>query len=127
VNYLGEDGNAYRFYFTHRTREKYDDFSELIDLAKFFTQKTGDIYNKGVFEKCNMEEMKRVLISDPLSKKGLEILEKAKKEKKWKPVSEAPRAKLVQLMKIYADEPIVKQTLELYELFRDIEKLENRN
>jgi hypothetical protein len=52
------------------------------------------------------------------------LVEKAKKEKKWKPVSDAPRAKLVQLMKIYADEPIVFQTLELYELFRDIEKLE---
>jgi len=52
------------------------------------------------------------------------LIEKAKKEKKWKLVSDAPRAKLVQLMKIYADEPIVFQTLELYELFRDIEKLE---
>jgi len=56
---------------------------------------------------------------------GMEkLVEKAKKEKKWKPVSDAPRAKLVQLMKLYADEPIMKQTLELYELFRDIEKLE---
>jgi hypothetical protein len=52
------------------------------------------------------------------------LIEKAKKEKKWKPVSEAPRAKLVQLMKIYTDEPTVSRTLELYELFRDIEKLE---
>jgi hypothetical protein len=56
---------------------------------------------------------------------GMEkLVENAKKEKKWKPVSDAPRAKLVQLMKIYADEPVIKQTLELYELFRDIEKLE---
>jgi hypothetical protein len=58
VQYLGEDGNAYRFFFTHRTREKYDDFSGLIDLAKFF-RLTGDAYNKGLFEKCNMEEMIR--------------------------------------------------------------------
>jgi len=56
---------------------------------------------------------------------GMDMLvDKAKKEKKWKLVSDAPRAKLVQLMKIYADEPIVFQTLEIYELFRDIEKLE---
>jgi hypothetical protein len=56
---------------------------------------------------------------------GLEkLVEKAKKEKKWKTVSDAPRAKLVQLMRIYADDPVIKQTLELYELFRDIEKLE---
>jgi hypothetical protein len=52
------------------------------------------------------------------------LIEKAKKEKKWKPVSDAPRAKLVQLMKLYAHEPIVAKTLELYELFRDIENLE---
>jgi hypothetical protein len=52
------------------------------------------------------------------------LIEKAKKEKKWKPVSDAPRAKLVQLMRIYENEPTIKRTLELYELFRDIEKLE---
>lgn len=56
---------------------------------------------------------------------GMEkLLEKAKKEKKWKPVSDAPRAKLVQLMKIYEGDETIKKTLELYELFRDIEKLE---
>lgn len=52
------------------------------------------------------------------------LIEKAKKSKKWKPVPDAPRAKLVQLQKIYASEPVVAQTLELYELFRDIEKLD---
>lgn len=52
------------------------------------------------------------------------LIEKAKKAKKWKPVPDAPRAKLVQLQKIYAAEPVVAQTLELYELFRDIEKLD---
>ena len=30
----------------------------------------------------------------------------------------------MQLKKIYADEPVVAQTLEIYELFRDIEGLE---
>jgi hypothetical protein len=56
---------------------------------------------------------------------GMDLLiTKAKKVKKWKPVSDAPRAKLVQLMKLYEDEPTIKRTLELYELFRDIEKLE---
>ncbi|NCO11219.1 hypothetical protein CO038_01825 [Candidatus Pacearchaeota archaeon CG_4_9_14_0_2_um_filter_39_13] len=53
-----------------------------------------------------------------------ELIKKAKKNKKWKAVPEAPRAKLIQLKKIYADEPVVFETLELYEMFRDIEKLE---
>jgi len=48
----------------------------------------------------------------------------AKKDKKWKPVPDAPRAKLIQLKKIYANKPEVIETLELYELFRDMEKLE---
>jgi hypothetical protein len=52
------------------------------------------------------------------------LVEKAKKEKKWKPVSDAPRAQLVQLMKIYANDPVISETLKLYELFRDVEKLE---
>ncbi len=53
-----------------------------------------------------------------------ELVERAKKHKKWRPVPDAPRAKLVQLKRIYANEPIVRETLELYELFRDIENLE---
>lgn len=52
------------------------------------------------------------------------LVERAKKNKKWKPVPDAPRAKLVQLKQIYSSVPIVAQTLELYELFRDVEKLE---
>lgn len=52
------------------------------------------------------------------------LVEKAKKAKKWKPVSDAPKAQLVQLKRIYADEPIVAKALELYELFRDVEKLD---
>lgn len=52
------------------------------------------------------------------------IVAKAKKEKKWKPIPDAPRAKLVQLKKIYAKVPEITETLELYELFRDIDKLE---
>jgi hypothetical protein len=52
------------------------------------------------------------------------IVEKAKKQKKWKPIPDAPRAKLVQLKKIYASDEVVSKTLELYELFRDIEQLE---
>lgn len=44
--------------------------------------------------------------------------------KNWKPVSDAPRAKLVQLKKIYSDVPEVASALELYEFFRDIEALE---
>lgn len=52
------------------------------------------------------------------------LIEKAKKAKKWKPVPDAPRAKLVQLKKIYANVPVVFEALELYELFRDVEKLD---
>lgn len=52
------------------------------------------------------------------------LVEKAKKAKKWKPVPDAPRAKLVQLKKIYAKDPVISKTLNLYELFRDIESLE---
>ena len=44
--------------------------------------------------------------------------------KSWKPVPDAPRAKAIQLRKIYANEPIVIEALELYEFFRDIEGLE---
>jgi len=51
------------------------------------------------------------------------LVEKAKKQKKWKPVPEAPRAKLIQLKRIYADVPEVSHTLELYEFFRDLDKL----
>lgn len=51
------------------------------------------------------------------------LIEKAKKQKKWKPVPDAPRAKLIQLKQIYAKEPVVAPVLELYELFRDVEKL----
>jgi hypothetical protein len=44
--------------------------------------------------------------------------------KKWKPVPDAPRAKLVQLQKIYVNEPLVMETLQLYEFFRDVEGLD---
>ena len=52
------------------------------------------------------------------------LVAKAKKEKKWKPVPDAPLAKLIQLRKIYENRPDVLETLSLYELFRDIEKVE---
>lgn len=52
------------------------------------------------------------------------LVERAKKLKKWKPIPDAPRAKLVQLKKIYESDPLVSETLKLYELFRDIEGLE---
>lgn len=57
--------------------------------------------------------------------KGMDrLVEKAKKEKKWKPIPDAPRAKLIQLKKIYANNPDIKETLDLYDLFRDIDKLD---
>lgn len=52
------------------------------------------------------------------------LVEKAKKDKKWKPVPNAPRAKLIQLKELYAKVPDVMETLDLYELFRDIDKLD---
>lgn len=52
------------------------------------------------------------------------LIERAKKAKKWKPVPEAPRAKLFQLKKVYANDPIISRVLDLYEMFRDIEKLD---
>jgi hypothetical protein len=53
-----------------------------------------------------------------------ELIEQAKKKKKWKPVPDAPRAKLVQLKKIYSGDELIVKVLDMYELFRDIEKLE---
>jgi len=52
------------------------------------------------------------------------LVERAKKAKKWKVVPDAPRAKLVQLKKIFVKEEVVMDALNLYELFRDIEGLE---
>jgi hypothetical protein len=52
------------------------------------------------------------------------LVEKAKKAKKWKSVPDAPRAKLVQLKKIYGKDSVISETLDLYELFRDIEDLD---
>jgi len=51
------------------------------------------------------------------------LVDRAKKQKKWKPIPDAPRAKLVQLKKIYANDPLVFEVLNMYELFRDIETL----
>ena len=52
------------------------------------------------------------------------LFEKVKKGKKSVVVSEAPRAKLIFLKKAYANEPVVIEALNLYELFRDIDTLE---
>jgi len=52
------------------------------------------------------------------------LIEKAKKQKKWKLIPEAPRAKLIQLKKIYAGVAEAYDALELYEFFRDIERLD---
>jgi hypothetical protein len=52
------------------------------------------------------------------------LVAKAQKQKKWKPVPDAPRARLIQLKQIYSKTPEIMQTLELYELFRDLDKLD---
>jgi len=58
---------------------------------------------------------------------GMDVLvERAKKEKKWKPCADAPRAKYVQLKKIYEKNKDISDTFAIYELFRDIEKCEKK-
>lgn len=52
------------------------------------------------------------------------LIEKAKKQKKWRPVPDAPLAKLVQLKRLYVSDELVSKVLGMYELFRDIEKFE---
>lgn len=52
------------------------------------------------------------------------LVEKAKKQKKWKPIPDAPRAKFIQLKRIYEKDKPIADALELYEMFRDIEQIE---
>ncbi|MBM3232857.1 hypothetical protein FJZ18_01685 [Candidatus Pacearchaeota archaeon] len=52
------------------------------------------------------------------------LVEKAKKQKKWKPIPNAPRAKLIQLKEVFANNKEISDALKLYELFRDIEQLD---
>ncbi len=52
-----------------------------------------------------------------------QLIEKAKKQKKWKPTADAPRARLLQLKKIYENDPLISEVLNMYELFRDSDKL----
>ena len=52
------------------------------------------------------------------------LVEKAKKEKKWKPIPDAPRAKLVQLKRIYENSKEISDAFKLYEIFRDLDTLE---
>ena len=52
------------------------------------------------------------------------LIEDAQKKKKWKPVPDAPRAKLVQLKKIHSKDELIFEVLCMYEFFRDVEKLD---
>ena len=52
------------------------------------------------------------------------LIEKLKKQKKWKPVPDAPLARLTQLRKIYASDALISRILDMYEMFRDIERLD---
>ena len=52
------------------------------------------------------------------------LIERAKKARKWNPVHDAPRAKLLQLKQVYSSDKLISDTLDFYELFRDIEKLD---
>jgi len=49
------------------------------------------------------------------------LVEDMGKKKKWKVVPDAPRAKLVQLKKLYGKDVLVSEVLVMYELFRDVE------
>jgi len=49
------------------------------------------------------------------------LIEEQKKKKKWKPVADAPRAKLVQLKKLYAKDELITEVFGVYELFRDVD------
>jgi hypothetical protein len=56
---------------------------------------------------------------------GMEMLvQRAKKQKLWKPVPEAPKAKLVQLRQLYSSNKEISDTLKLYDMFREIEHLD---
>lgn len=52
------------------------------------------------------------------------LVEKATKAKKIGKIPDAPRAKVVALRKVYANNPVIIETLDLYELFRDLETLD---
>jgi len=52
------------------------------------------------------------------------LIERLKKQKKWTPIPDAPRAKIIQLRKIYASDELIQKVLGMYELFREIEKLD---
>src|SRR3989344_3140726 len=47
-----------------------------------------------------------------------------KKQKEWKPIPDAPRAKLVQLKKIYEKDEVIGETFKIYEMFRDLDGCE---
>jgi hypothetical protein len=52
------------------------------------------------------------------------LIEDAKKARKIGQIPDAPRAKLIQLKKLYSSDEVISKTLYLYELFRDIDSLE---
>ncbi|MBI4603237.1 MAG: lamin tail domain-containing protein [Planctomycetes bacterium] len=56
-----DEEENYRWFFFHRTRDKYDDFSELIDLAKVMDSRRtpGADYNARIFGAINVEQMTR--------------------------------------------------------------------
>lgn len=58
-----EEEQSYRFYFNHRTLKNEDDFSSIIDTARFLDpSKTSDAtFNAEVFDRFRVEEFLRVL------------------------------------------------------------------
>ena len=52
-----------------------------------------------------------------------ELIERLKKQKKWGKVLDAPRARIIQLRKVYESDKLINQILDMYEFFRDVEKL----
>ncbi len=50
------------------------------------------------------------------------ILEKAKKKKQIKEIPKAPLKKRLAVLKLFPDEPLVKQVMDLYLIFRNVDK-----
>jgi hypothetical protein len=57
----GDNKEGYRWFFMHRTRDKYDSFSELMELAKILDTRTTNAadFNAKLFDGVNVEQLAR--------------------------------------------------------------------
>ena len=96
------------------TKLIYKPLLKLLDDRKKMIAKTVDD-SKRIEDRLAAIEADRDKVLANASKEAMVIVERAKKEKKWKPVPDAPLAKMIQLKKLYVKKPEIIQTLELYE------------